>query len=89
MGDCGLWMNMSGARFFIFYLRSSILDPRSSILDHFHQSPFPRPPAFAWSLYTIPGNDSSLGVQRGLVFHGRGATLEGSRGFQPTVPRVI
>jgi hypothetical protein len=47
------------------------------------------PVAGPWSLYTIQGNDSSLGVQRGLWFQGRGATLEGSRGFQPTVPRVI
>ncbi len=27
-----------------------------------------------WSLYTIQGNDSSLGVQRGLVFQSRSAT---------------
>ena len=32
------------------------------------------PVAGPWSLYTIPGNDSSLGFQRGLVFQGRGAT---------------
>jgi len=34
------------------------------------------------------GNDSSRDLDRKRVFPGRGATHEGSRGFQPTVPRT-
>jgi hypothetical protein len=36
-------------------------------------TPPPSGPALVF-IYTIPGNDSSLGFQRGLVFQGRSAT---------------